>query len=40
MYSKVGLNLAMLLLVSFETGVLDVINSEPNMSKLDATTIS
>jgi hypothetical protein len=39
MYYKVGLNLARLLQVSFETGVLDVINSEPNMSKLDATTI-
>jgi hypothetical protein len=40
MYYKVGLSVIRLLQVSFETAVLDIISSDPNTSKLDATTIS
>jgi len=40
MYYKVGLNVIRLLQVSFKTCVLDNIKCDPNMSKLDATTIS
>jgi hypothetical protein len=40
MYYKVGSSVMRLLQISFETGVLDIISSDPNTSKLDATTIS
>jgi hypothetical protein len=40
MYYKEGLNVIRLLQVSFETAVLDIINSDPNTRKSDATTIS